>query len=359
MESDEREVRLAAYPVLPLLAREARAEKVRESVDILLQSMLQRGSSGRCYELIADGYTPPAPPDSLTPLEKEAITSALLLVLDAQPRCFVDALIEWFDSASAWEWLSEARVQRAILSVLSDPTRSIDGAAERKFIFGVGRCFETAPLALRLTALRYILPFPSLTGAASTRAHASHLLHLLVNTALLFPDAADLLPVLAAIDDLAEATVARAPPDPRWYLVLYARRPVMAAEWAHKGSVTRPGEAPTRLVDWLLAGWTLWRQEYRTAKETGRQADVDEEIQFARLGVEVAQTTMKQIGVGGARSLRPTMAHVREQMMVPRGVTLTSIRRHMEALEANLIIVYFIFLKMVSDLRTCSLGHDC
>ncbi len=223
-------------------------------------------------------------------------------MLDAQPRCFVDALIEWFDGAGTWAWLAEARVRRAILGVLGDPAKSGDGAAERKFIFGVGRCFEAAPVALRLAALRYILPLPSLTGAAATREHASHLLHLLVNTALLYPDTADLLPVFAAMDDLAEAAGAGpgGGPDPRWYLVLYARRPVMTAEWAHKGALVHPGDAPTRLVDWLLAAWTLWRAEHRAARESGgAQAVVlDEEIRFGRLGVEVAQTTMKQVGVG-------------------------------------------------------------
>ncbi len=46
-------------------------------------------------------------------------------------------------------------------------------------------------------------------------------------------------------------------------------------------------------------------------------------------------------------------------MMVPRGVSLTSIRRQMEAIEANLIIVYFIFLKMVSARRArCERMHN-
>jgi hypothetical protein len=69
----------------------------------------------------------------------------------------------------------------------------------------------------------------------------------------------------------------------------------MMFEFAKKTTTLKEGEAPSKLVDWLLAGWKLWATENRQGPAA--IADVPEELRLVNLGVAFVKTTMKQIPV--------------------------------------------------------------
>ncbi len=156
---------------------------------------------------------------------------------------------------------------------------------------------ETNP-SIRLEVFHLLLALPGLTGATSTAEDATWLLRQIIQHSLLVGDSAATIPYLDLMDELEKTAVYK--PDVRWYLYMFCKHPVTTMEWAHKGYILEAGASPSRLVDWLLAGWTLWQQEQRNGPEA--VAATPSELRFTTLGVQTAKITLRQIPVRALKS---------------------------------------------------------
>ena len=83
-------------------------------------------------------------------------------------------------------------------------------------------------------------------------------------------------------------------PDYRWLLYLYCHSPAAVFEWARlpAGQIPTAVASPSRLVEWVVASWNLWKEESQKGAATA-----DERLAIRDLGVKMTRTAVAQVPV--------------------------------------------------------------
>lgn len=136
-------------------------------------------------------------------------------------------------------------------------------------------------------------------------------------------------------------------PDHRWLLYLYCHSPATVFEWAKlpAGQIPTAIASPSRLVEWIVASWNLWKEESQKGEVVA-----DERLAIRELGVRMTRTAVAQVPVSGVADRKSGRSSERGpvQTWFPGPITLVTIMPRIVDLEACLLLSYFLFLKFVS-----------
>jgi hypothetical protein len=133
---------------------------------------------------------------------------------------------------------------------------------------------------------------PEISGKSASRASSTSFLAQIVLCAKEEPAEAEaIIPYLEKIDTLLIHTK----PDYRWILYLYCHSPGLIFQWAKlaEGTVPIATISPSRLVEWIVTSWGLWREENMAGHADG----VDERLGIRELGLRIARTAVAQVPV--------------------------------------------------------------
>jgi hypothetical protein len=134
-------------------------------------------------------------------------------------------------------------------------------------------------------------------GSRATKESASYVLSQIVLCAIEEPSIADSIKdYFPYLDNLLASASLTVKPDYRWLLLLYCHSPALVFEWAKlpAGLVPTAIASPSRLVEWVVASWNIWKEE----NKPGQGVETDERLSIRNLGVRMTKTAVAEIPVG-------------------------------------------------------------